>query len=147
MELYGWLGLISDSREANKLLFGYENSTTETLELLCKRTVERDALIPHLWRDGLLLTEPRTKEFRLPLLTKRGCLALTFPYFDLNVTVKICILFGGRSLFVLKEAEEESGRAIHNLISGDCFIDGFEDGKGIEIAQKLGLEEESILIG
>ena len=143
-EFHGWLRLISDNREANKLLFGHENPTTETLELLCKRTVERDAFLPHFRCDGPLLTEPRTTNFRLPILTKRGCLALTFPYFDLNATVKVCILFGGRSLFVLKETEGRSGRAVHNLISGDCFI---EDGKGIEIAQKLGVEEESILIG
>ena len=65
-EFHGWLELISDNREANKLLFGYKNLTVETLELLCRRTGERDAFIPHLWRDGPLLTDPRTKNSACP---------------------------------------------------------------------------------
>jgi hypothetical protein len=53
--------------------------------------------------------------------------------------VFVCSLYGARALFVLGPSQERTG--CFTLISGDCYIDGFEDGKGIEMARRLGLEE------
>jgi hypothetical protein len=84
----------------------------------------------------------------MPLLTKRGCLALTFPYFQPDPVPKLCYLVGGRSLFILQLAgfDGRIGKELHKLICGDCFIDGFEDDKGLEIARSLGLVGEELYI-
>jgi hypothetical protein len=39
-----------------------------------------------------------------------------------------------------------TGNMAYTIISGDCFIDGFEDGKGEKMARKLRLKEEDIYL-
>jgi len=123
----------------------------ETLKRLYSQTEVNDPYVSHLWRDGkrsnLAVREPGA-EFRMSLVTNRGCLALTFPYFIPNPSPKICYLLGGRGLFVLKPVTSgrSTDRAFYNLITGDCFINGFEDGKRYEISKALGLQEQDICI-
>ncbi|KAF2426482.1 hypothetical protein EJ08DRAFT_372814 [Tothia fuscella] len=103
--LQEWRQQISDDPAANRILFGQEQPTEETLEELWERTVEKDKQASHLWRDGVSVGLPMRQlsngEFRLPMLTARGCLAMTFPYFTEKPRAKICYLLGGRGLFVL----------------------------------------------
>ena len=56
--------------------------------------------------------------------------------------IKVCALRGGRGPFLLQEI----GAGMYKLVCGDCFIDGFEDGKGIDVARQLGLPEEDICL-
>ena len=84
----------------------------------------------------------------MAILTDRGCFALTFPYFTLERWPKICCLVGGRGLFLLVPAgfDRDTGKPQYNLGCGDCYIDGFKDGKGVEICKSLGLKEEDIVL-
>ena len=123
----------------------------ETLERLYSQTVGNDLYVSHLWRDGMrsnLAVRESGAEFRMPFVTSRGCLALTFPYFTPDQPLKICYLLGGRGLFVLKPVTSgrSPDRTFYNLITGDCFINGFEDGNGYEISKNLGLQEQDIHI-
>jgi hypothetical protein len=69
-----------------------------------------------------------------PMITNRGCLAVTFTYLETRPPPKVCCVYGGRSLFLLRPGGISSitGKSIHHLMSGDCFIDGFEDEKELK---------------
>ena len=146
-----WLNKISKNEAANKLLFGEQSPTVRTLERLYSETVENDIHVSHVWRDGersdLAVREPGA-EFRMPFITKRGCLALTFPYLTPNPSPKICFLLGGRGLFVLKPViyGRPANTNSYKLITGDCFIKGFEDGRGYEISKGLRLQEQDFFL-
>ena len=143
-----WLEHILHDPKANLVLFGEEQPSAETLKKKLRRTLEREPVCSHLWRDGQLPTPPRQGidgDWRTAVLTSRGCLAITYPY--ISEEAVICALYGARALFVLApKKQQSSGRSLYTLVSGDCFIDEFEDGKGIEMARKLGLREEEIEI-
>jgi hypothetical protein len=143
-----WLRRIPDDKKANRLLFGEESPTIETIERLQSRTKEKDSRISHLWREGESLSEEETMRWHIGMRTDRGLLAVTFPYFEHDPPAKICCFFGGRSLFVLqeKEIDPRNGKMLHTLVAGHCFIDGFENGKGIDMARRLGLKEEEIYL-
>lgn len=149
-ELQRWSDLIPDDDVANIMLFGEENPTISTLAALYRRTLERDQFNSHLWRDGQqagLRVRMPNGDARGTFLTKRGCLASSFFYFAQEQQLKICYLNGGRGLFVLVPARDSrGGPQLYNLGCGDCFIDGFEDGKGYLICSALGLQEEDIHI-
>ena len=146
-----WLSKIPDDERSNELLFGERCPTVETLERLHLQTEENDPYVSHLWRDGkrsnLPVREPGAG-FRASFVTNRGCLAFSFMHFGSNPSPKICYLLGGRCLFVLKPVSSgrSSNKAFYSLITGDCFINGFEDGKGYQICKALGLQEQDICI-
>ncbi|KAK2759174.1 hypothetical protein FQN54_003274 [Arachnomyces sp. PD_36] len=143
--LRGWLNMITDDTRLNLLLFGVGRPTTETLEKVYEQTLAKDSSILHLWREESVSEEylfDKKKGFRKPVLTASGYLAVTFPFFRLEDNVKVCALQGGRSLFLLQDA----GHGNYKLICGDCFIDGLEDGKGVGVAQELGINEQDICI-
>jgi hypothetical protein len=143
--LHRWLEMIPGDMQSNLLLFGAAKPTIETLEKLYEQTLAKDSSILYLWREVRVSEghmDDKRKRFRSHMLTRRGCLAFAFPCFKVEDNIKVCALQGGRGLFLLQDA----GNGAHKLICGDCFIDGFEDGKGIEVAQKLGIEEEDICI-
>lgn len=145
-----WLGNIPNNPRVNLVLFGEGRPTAEALGRKLIRTLEREPVSSHLWRDGQLPTPKRrgiSGHWRTPFMTGRGCLAITYPYMDLKEKPVVCAVYGARALLALAPKKRRSwDRPQYTLISGDCFIDGFEDGKGIELAQKLGLKEEDIEI-
>jgi hypothetical protein len=145
-DYYNWLQRIPDDKSANRVLFGEESPTIQTLERLYSRTIEKDSRLSHLWRDGASLSKDETMKWHSKFLTDGGCLAITFPYFQSGA--KICCFFGGRSLFVLqpKKIDPETGKMVYALITGQCLIDGFEDGKGVNTARRLGLKKKEIYI-
>ncbi|KAK5735548.1 hypothetical protein LTR17_008081 [Elasticomyces elasticus] len=155
--LRSWLSLIPQDTAANAMLFGDNHPTISTLEQLYHHTYERDRITSHLWRDGHQASQQvrRTKmEWRRPFVTRWGCLAITFPFFDTvpydngDPPPKICYLIGGRSLFVLAPAYASTGAGLqqYKLGCGDCFISGFEDGKGESMCRALGLQEVDIYL-
>ena len=145
-----WLGNIPDDPKANFVLFDEERPTAETLERKLIRTMEREPVSSHLWRDGQLPTPPRqgiSGDWRFAFMTSRGCLAINYSYVDLELPSVICAVYGARALLALAPKKRQYlDKSQYSLISGDCFIDGFEDGLGIGVAQKLGLKEEDIEI-
>ena len=145
-----WLGELPNDPKANFILFGEEQPTVETLGRKLIRTLEREPVSSHLWRDGQLPTPKRQGirgDWRTPIMTSRGCLAISYPYMDLEETPVVCAVYGARALLALAPKKPNfRDQTQYTLISGDCFIDGFEDGMGIEVAQKLGLKEENIQI-
>jgi len=81
--------------------------------------------------------------------TDSGRVAYTSLFFTTDPPAKICALYGGRSLFVLEPLPNDSPKGtplLHRLSCGHCFIDGFEDGKGIDFARVNGLEEQDFHI-
>jgi hypothetical protein len=97
----------------------------------------------HTYGDGILkLPKSERTSYRTTLLTERGCMAICYPWWGYRKEPKICALYGGRSLFILYHPEKPHYR----LVCGDCFINGFEDGRSIEMAGKLGFQEEDIWI-
>lgn len=140
-----WLAMIPDDPESNLLLFGVEKPTIETLDSLYERTSAKDSSIIQLWRENSISQgqrEDMRSAFRHDMLTARGCLAFAQPSVKVEDNIKVCALRGGRGLFLLQEI----GARMYKLICGDCFIDGFEDGKGIDVARQLGLPEEDICL-
>lgn len=140
-----WLAMIPDDPRSNIVLFGTEKPTIEILGRLHERTSDLDSSILHLWREDAVSERQREdnkRGFRRDMLTAHGCVAFTLRYIKAEENIKVCALRGGRGLFLLQEVEAGAYR----LISGDCFIDGFEDGRGVEVAQQLGLKEEDICI-
>lgn len=143
--LQRWLDMIPSDPAFNLLLFGTSKPTIETLESLQERTSAKDNSVLHLWREDRLSKGQefdKRSGFRHDMLTAHGCLAFALPYFRVEDNVKVCALLGGRGLFLLQDV----GDGNHKLICGDCFIDGLEDGKGVKVAQKLGVKEEEICI-
>ncbi|KAI3584123.1 heterokaryon incompatibility protein-domain-containing protein [Fusarium oxysporum f. sp. albedinis] len=142
-----WLKCIPSDPTANRILFGEEVPTVETLKRIASRTKENDTLCSHLWRDGTSLASHEQLRWRIKRLTSHGLLAVTFSHFH-DPPVKICTFYGGRSLFLLRPVgyDELRGKTKYGIISGECLIDGFENGKGVYVARKLGLEEMEIHI-
>jgi hypothetical protein len=145
-KLREWQSKIPDDKRANRLLFGEKSPSVQSLERLYIRTMQKDSRLSHLWRDGARLSGKRRRDWHVPLLTKRGCLAVTFPYFDGVKDAKVCYLYGARSLFILRPVRVKGGWLDYAIVSGQCFIDGFEDGKGYKMARRLGLQMENIRI-
>ncbi len=146
-----WLSIIPNNERTNSLLFGQRTPTRRTLEQLFATSWRKYPYFSHLWRDGpksSLAVREQNPQGRWAYVTKRGCLALTVGYLDSHVPFKICYLNGGRGLFVLRPASlvGPTGTPSYTIVSGDCFIDGFEDGRGYEMARELDLEEEDICI-
>jgi hypothetical protein len=127
---------------------GDQTPSKETLNRLQSRTNEKITRISHLWGEGEILAEEETVRWHMEMRTNRGLLAITFPYFQDNPPAKICCFYGARSLFVIqeKEIDARNGRMLHMIVAGHCFIDGFENGKGVEMARRLGLKEEDIYL-
>lgn len=143
-----WQQAIPDDKKANLILFGEKRPTLKKLELLREKTLKNEAVSSHLWRDGDMKASKiqRSPGYRSAMLTARGCLAIAFRYMNYGGSTKICALYGGRSLFILQLVGGVPGRPLYRLVCGDCFIDGFGDGQGIEVARKLGLQEEKFSI-
>ncbi|KAF7505953.1 hypothetical protein GJ744_012395 [Endocarpon pusillum] len=108
-----------------------------------RKAFAKDRVTSHLWRDGEGLCTHESMKFLASQLTDNALLMFTFCYFDPSPQVKLCALYGGRGLFLLKEIK---GTGTHNLITGDCFVDGLENGQGTELAWKMGLHEEEFCI-
>ena len=131
-----WIDSIPEDQEENSILFPCGPHSA------AQRTAEKFLDMPYLWRDGKTLSIPRSTNFTRTLLTGKGCLAVTFPYMNYENKPKVCALYGGRALFILQPVlGNTSGTPLYNLVCGDCFIDGFENGKGIQMARRLGLQE------
>lgn len=97
-----WHKAIPDDKETNRILFGEESPSLESLEQLREKSLQNDAITSHLWRDGALkLPKSERSSYRTTLLTERGCLAICYPWWGYHDGPKICALYGGRSLFVL----------------------------------------------
>ena len=147
-DMLDWLKAIPDDEEANLVLFGEKRPTVDSLVNVYRETFRKAQFFTHLWRDRDTAAFGKGnifEEFRGPMRTKRGCLAITFPYFDIGPEAKICAFYGGRALFILlQEGTGDCRGQRHRLVCGDCFINGFEDGKGIAMARKLGLQEQEI---
>jgi len=142
-----WLEMIpNDDKKGNLVLFGQEQPTVETLEHLYLQTSEGDSFLPHLWRDGGSLIEPRSTDFRQPLLTKRGCcLAFTFSRISVQIhNADSLSLDYWRPESLRLAAKLDSilgaGKTYCRIICGDCFIDAFGDAKGLGMSQRLRLE-------
>ncbi|PMD62174.1 uncharacterized protein K444DRAFT_716515 [Hyaloscypha bicolor E] len=111
-----WIESIPEGREENSILFPCGPHSA------AQSTAEKFLDMPHMWRDG--------------------CLAVTFPYMNYENKPKVCALYGGRALFILQPVlGNTSGTPLYNLVCGDCLIDGFQNGKGIQMARRLGLQE------
>lgn len=147
-----WSKIIPKNSQSNLVLFGDPKPSPEMMEQKLSRTMELEPKCSHLWRDGKLPTPPRqgiSGDWKVPFLTRRTCLAITYPYMNVDKGPVVCAIYGARALFVLQPAGTvpgNPGKTRYTLVSGDCFIDGFEDGKGIEMGRKLGLQEEDIYI-
>jgi hypothetical protein len=143
--LQEWQNQISRTNNIHIKAFFYGEGTP-TLETLQKRydqTIENQSVISHLWRDGERLSTPKSPEYASLILTDNGILVFSYHHFVKYPPTKLCGLYGGRGLFVLQESEPPS---IHRLITGSCFVDGLENGQGVEIAMNLGLPEEEFWI-
>ncbi|QDS71677.1 hypothetical protein FKW77_008031 [Venturia effusa] len=147
-----WLSAVPDDKTSNRLLLGDEIPTKFTLRELGNKTEEEHAYISHLWRDGPRSSFPVRRHGRWDrwaYVTERGCLALTVGYYPLgDPSLKICYLRGGRGLFVLRPVLNAApgGEPTYTIVTGDCFIRGCEDGKGADVAEGLGLQEQDIYI-
>jgi len=142
-----WQKAIPSGKEANHILFGEGSPSLESLEQLREKTLRNDAITSHLWRDGgLKLPKSERTSYRTTLLTERGCMAICYPWWGYRNEPKICALYAGRSLFVLYPVGGSPEKPHYRLICDDCFINGFENGRSIEMARKLGLQEEDIWI-
>lgn len=82
-----WQREIPKDGKANLVIFGEEKPTVKSLKLRLVDTLENAFHSSHLWRD-----EPKPEtlvgvnpEFRLDLVTQRGCIAIAFPYMDINL--------------------------------------------------------------
>lgn len=127
------------------LLFDTSKPTIETLESLHGRASAKDNSILHLWREDRLSKGQEFNKrsgFRHGMLTARGSLAFALPYFRVEDNAKVCALLSGRESFFLQDV----GDGNYEFICGDFSIDGLEDGKRVEVAQKLGVKEEEICI-
>lgn len=82
--------------------------------------------------------------------TKSGQVAYT-SFFSLSrdPLAKVCALYGGWDLFVLNPLPGDRPKGtplLYTLSSGYCYMEGLEDGKGIEFARERGLKEEDFHI-
>lgn len=68
---------------------------------------------------------------------------------------KICLLYGGRLPFILREAGmtdvvNENGETVqkqrYQMIGGECYVDGLVDGEGLEIARRKSLPVEDFCL-
>lgn len=138
----------SQGSKSNSVLFGTAEPTAQTVGELYQRATDKDKVTHHLCREGDSSRPPQgrsgepRKGLRHDMLTERGCLAFALPYSKVEDNIKVCALIGGRSLFLLQKAAMGAYRSI----SGDCFIEGFENGKAFEVSRKLGLELEDICL-
>lgn len=131
-----WMDAISENQEQNLILFPSGPQST------LKRTIAKFPDTPYLWRDGTTLSIPRSTKFTRTHFTEKGCLAVAFAYMNYGNKPKACALYGGRALFILQPILGDASRMpLYNLVCGDCFIDGFENGKGVQKAKELGLQE------
>ena len=140
-----WHKSIPNDPKTNRLIFGDKHPTKETLHKLYVKMMAKESQTSHLWRDGVVQpAEEKRVDYRAAVITERGWLAITFRYF--GGMAKLCCLTGGRGLFVLRPLGPNllTGEMTYSIISGDCFIDGFEDGKGVAMARKMGIKEEEI---
>jgi hypothetical protein len=94
----------------------------------------------------LKLPKSERSAYRTTLLTERGCLAICYPWWGYREGLKICALYGGRSVFILIPVGGTTDKPLYCLICGDYFIDKFENGRGIEMARKLGPQEDFWII-
>jgi hypothetical protein len=142
------------NRLSNMIMFGTQTPTIQTLKAYYTQTQLNDEGVWHLWRGDVGNKQHRTQvrlsksEFRSTAITERGWVVKTFPFYSLDPPPKICYLIGGRGLFVLAPAgiDPETGTSLYRLISGDCYLNGTEDGEGLHLCQKLGLEEQEICL-
>ena len=144
-DMLNWLNFIPDDGKANLVLFGEERPTVESLVKVYQETFRKAQSFTHLWRDGDTAAFGAgniSEENRASMRTARGCFAIAFPFFGANQVAKICAFYGGRALFIVVQEERGDPRSQrHRLVCGNGFINGFEDGKGIDMARRLGLEE------
>ncbi|KAL8693002.1 MAG: hypothetical protein Q9218_002091 [Villophora microphyllina] len=148
--LIEWQHSVRNDANTNVILFGQEQPSKDTLRAKLATTVHKERRTAQLWlekrRPRLVADSPQRRH---SLLTERGCIAFASASFQIGVKLgdRICAFYGGRALFLLRSVESsQPGRPYYRLISGDCFIDGFEDGRGIEMARRLGVPEEEIAI-
>jgi hypothetical protein len=102
------------------------------------------------WSNNHLARAEKRKLF----WTGRGYLGISCRH--VQAGDKVCILWGGRLPFILRERgpvglhskeDETAGETMsHVLIGGECYVHGLADGQGVEIAQKEGLNTEKICI-
>ena len=68
---------------------------------------------------------------------------------------KICLLYGGRLPFILREAGmtdvvKENGekvqRQLYQMVGGESYVHGLVDGEGLEIARQKNLPVEDICL-
>ena len=68
---------------------------------------------------------------------------------------KICLLYGGRLPFMLREAgltdavdrnDETAQRQLYQMIGGECYVNGLVDGEGLEIARRKNLPVEDFCL-
>ena len=139
-----WQALIPDDRENNSLLLEEESPKLTTLRYIFEETSSSDYDIPYLWQQGHSSYGPGGT--RTSFRTGRGCVARADEHLADYDDVKICALYGGRSLFLLEPVTDAGLEGTYRLLAGDCYIKGFEDGKGIDMAHNLGLEETDFIL-
>ena len=149
-DMLNWLDFIPNDGKANLLLFGEERPTVESLVKVYQETFRKAQSFTHLWRDGdtaAFGAGSISEENRASMRTARGCFAIAFPFFGADQVAKICAFYDGRALFIVVQEERGDPRGQrHRLVCGNCLINGFEDGKGIDIARRLGLEKQEICL-
>ena len=98
-------------------------------------------------------SEEWSDTYRSAIVTHHGHLGITFRF--VRPGDKICALYGGRSLFVLRknslfinmtteDRNAQRGGPCYEMICGDCLIYGLEDGQGVNVAKAMSLIEEDI---
>ena len=133
-----------DETEVNRLL-------EEVMSAENKSPEKSDSITQKLNRS----LERSSNAFRSAITTQRGLLATSFRF--VRPGDKICALYGGRGLFILRknflfgnqtddDRRAYKGKEAYQLVCGDCYIHGFEDGQGIHKAKALGLIEEDICL-
>jgi hypothetical protein len=104
------------------------------------------------WRELVVWLSKRTSRHqkRKLLWTRRGFLGLACRH--VQAGDKVCVLWGGRLPFILREQEgsvlikDGSAKKAHVLIGGECYVHGLADGQGIDVARREGLNVEEICI-